>query len=213
MRLVDLTIVIEILPVIIGGIRFYKDKHLLPLIIFLFYGFITDVYTVYIYNDFHLVSRGNAIAVFSVFCLIETLYYIHFMRTLYTTGAMRKFSQIAFWATIPIFLIAILAKNPWEGQTTLNAIFLSYSNIVITILSAQLLLHLSERQDTTQVNWWVVISIFVYAFCSLLFSLLADAPIIHDMYFMQRVINIIAQLLFCFSFLQRNAPPTPKETA
>lgn len=212
MRLVDLTILIEILPVIIGSIRFYKDKHLFPLVIFLFYGLLTDLHIVYVYNDFHLVSRNNAIAVFSLFCLIETLYYIHFMRKLYSTSTMKKFARITFWATIPIMLIAIIAKNPWEGQTTLNAIFLSYSNIVITILSAQLLLHLSEMQATTQVNWWIVISIFVYAFCSLLFSLLADAPIIHDMYFMQRVINIIGQVLFCYAFLQRNAPPTPKET-
>lgn len=193
---------LQILPILIGSIRFWRTPPLRAFALFILYGFVTDI-LIMLYIEFHVfwITRALAISMHNIYTLVESVFFIWFIKTNLHDRRQNRVFTIALWSMVPMWAIGhMLIKNSWFETSSLSSFYLSYSNMVISILAAHTLMKLSERKTVSSVHWWLIIGIFFYNFCSLLFSLLTDAPIIRDLWFMQLLINMLTMLMFAFAF-------------
>lgn len=196
---------LQILPILIGSIRFWHLAHIRSFILFIAYGLFTDTIIMF-YVEFNasFVTKELAISMHNIYTLVESVFFIWFIKTTLNNPRHNRIFTISLWSMVPMWAIGhLLVKNSWTEGSSMSAFYLSYSNMVISILGAHALLKMSERKTVSPVHWWLIIGIFFYNFCSLLFSLLTDAPFISELWNMQLLINILSQLTFAFAFTKK----------
>jgi len=191
-----------LLPIITGLTVFKKAGVQYRLLLFmLIYGFLTDVLVGELYKADHINSSRF---LYNLFAPVEAVLLSLFF---YITGYVKIIRQIA---AVCIFILPAawivldfeFSPLKWV-DTPYNGIYVTAYEIVIASLSAACILHLTTNSPSLTVlpQFWFLLAIFVYCFCTFFVNALVQTKVMEEIWFLHNIINIISYFIYTKAFL------------
>lgn len=167
-------------------------------LVFLIYGFLTDMLDWYLHGQLSMVSY----VFFIVFPLVEAVFYLWLLKALNISATLSKISKWLMWL-MPV--LWIFSFGSFDMKENNGGIFNASYEILIAFLSGYGILKMTETENDIirQKDFWLVIGIFIYCFCAFFVSSFLDTEILNKVWFLHNAINVFVYGVFTKAVLTR----------
>lgn len=170
---------------------------------FLLAGFITDM-TMWLMVELNHLS--HLFTVFIVYSLIESLFFFWFLSR-HLSGRLRRFSSIMCILAFPFWLLVVFIPATFYGDYSGSQFYDPGYEVTAAFLSGFALLKMAEQGELflRTPNFWLLMGIFFYCFCTFFVMVFVDTFLSQKLWFVNNIINIITYAFYSFGLFQPHA--------
>lgn len=181
-----------IIPIALGVFSFKASKGKYRLFLFfLIFGLLTDLGVWLLYKPF----KNLSYFLFVTYPLVEALFLVWFVFRILNKSHVKRFFILIVCCTITLWIVCHFIINKYFE---FNGIFDTYYSIVVSFISGYALLNLSENNASIirLPEFWFLLGVFVYCFCTFFVSSLLGTEILQKIWYINNLINVVSYLLF-----------------
>ncbi len=195
------SIVAIIVPISIGLINLKRaELELRLLLVFLIIGLITDLTMFYLVR---INRTSHLLTIFNIYSLVESLFFYWFIwknvRSVYAEWILNVLVLVTpfFW----LFFVVLFPRVLFT-EATASQVFDSVYEIVVASLSGYALLKMVEREDAVLLlpNFWVLLGIFFYCFCTFFIMSFLNTVLSQQIWFLNHIVNVLTYIIFLIAF-------------
>ena len=193
------------------------EKHLQLFLLFLIFGFITDLFGWISYKasvDGMMLSIIDML--YQVYPVVEAICFFWVIGYFSNRKLIQAISKYSLWLTIPAWLIVKLLIGDQVRIAEINVdVFPAIYRIVCSFLSSFVLLELIEDGESKliqQYQFWILSAILFYCF-STFFVLFLGKEYGEKLWYLHNVMNIITYLFYTIGFYYSAIHPPSQQKA
>lgn len=196
-----------LLPIIVGSFAFRKHRFAGWFLLFLVYGFITDVVNALSDKSTGVIEETTlALFIQNVYSLVDATFIFWFLGRMINSPRAARYTNALALSMLPIwFVCSFILKDTLIRGNSLSALFETGYGIIIVIVSAFVLLKMTEigQRNPSQSLIWLVIGLFFYNFCHFFLSCFVSSEIADKIWFMSNLINVITMFMYSYAFFKQ----------
>ncbi|HEX5172118.1 MAG TPA: hypothetical protein VFW11_23230 [Cyclobacteriaceae bacterium] len=191
------SIVAIIAPIGIGLIKLKRAGFELRLLLaFLMIGLSTDLTMYYLV---HVNRTSHLLGIFNIYSLIESLFFYWFIWRNIRSVVFEWILNVLFFVT-PLFWLFFIVLFPGAlfTQATASQVFDTVYEITAAFFSGFALLKMVEREDAVLLlpNFWILLGIFFYCFCTFFIMSFLNTVLSQQIWFLNHLVNILVYIIF-----------------
>ncbi len=193
-----------LLPIIVGSSVVKKHPLVRWFVLFLAYGFLTDIIN-FLSDESGGLFEETVYALFvqNIYSLVDACFLFWFLaKVVHLRKEANVFYTIAV-LMVPLWVVfSFMVKNVLINGSSLSAYFDTGYEMLLAVSAAYVLLKMTEQgqHNPNQALLWLVIGVFFFNFCIFFLHSFISNEIADHIWFMGNFINIATMLMYTFAF-------------
>lgn len=196
-------------PIVINGLRIRQAGILGRLFfVFLLAGLGIDV-TLWYVQAIRL--KGVSLPLFNAYSLVEAMFFFWLIRHISLSRSLERVAGYFLYFT-PFAWILLLVLPPLDsGSTSQHIPFITSYEVATAFLAGFALLSMAERGGQLTQSWdfWLVLGVFFYCFCTFFVMTLIGSQLSLNLWPLNNVINMITYLFYSVGWWKYSSEVKP----